>query len=267
MQREPAVANQFYPGDPRTLRQTLDRLIPTNKAKEPALAVVSPHAGYIYSGAVAGETFASVDLPKDIIVMGPNHHGYGPAVSLMPDGSWQMPSGNVPINHALARQILAHSSNVEADTLAHRFEHSLEVQIPFLQYLRPDFTLTPLVVSHLSLGACREVGEALAAAIEAYANPVLIVASSDMTHYESRQSATSKDSLAIKHIEALDPEGLYKTVTDNRISMCGIMPATIALIAALRLGATKAKLVRYTDSGETSGDTEQVVGYAGIVIS
>ncbi|MGV1098755.1 AmmeMemoRadiSam system protein B [Thiovibrio sp. JS02] len=267
MLREPAVAHQFYPGDPRTLRQTLDRLVPKKPTREKALAVISPHAGYMYSGAVAGETFASVELPRDIVVMGPNHHGYGAAVALMDEGLWEMPFGEVPINSALAREILARSANVETDALAHRFEHSLEVQVPFLQYLRPDLTLTPLVVSHLPFEACREVGEALAAAIQAYGQPVLVVASSDMTHYESRQAATVKDALAMEQIAALDPEGLYRTVLDKRITMCGIMPATIALIAALRLGATRAKLVRYTDSGEASGDTNQVVGYAGFVIS
>jgi len=267
MKREPAVAHQFYPGDPATLRRTLERLIPETATKLKALAVVSPHAGYIYSGAVAGETFAAVEIPRDIVVMGPNHHGYGPQVSLMNKGTWSMPLGEVEINTILARNLLARTDLIEADTLAHRFEHSLEVQVPFLQYFRPDLTLTPLVVSHLSFKSCQIVGEALAAAIEQYNRPVLIVASSDMTHYESRESATAKDSLAIQRIEALDPEGLYNTVLGNRITMCGIMPATIALIAALRLGATQARLIRYTDSGEASGDTNQVVGYAGFVIS
>ena len=267
MKREPAVAHQFYPGDPTTLKETLDRLIPGTSSKQKAIAVVSPHAGYIYSGSVAGETFAAVDIPQNIVVMGPNHHGYGAPVSLMDKGAWSMPLGEVKINTELARQLLAQTDLIEADTLAHRFEHSLEVQVPFLQYFRPDMTLAPMVISHLSFKSCRIVGEALAAAIEQYNKPVLIVASSDMTHYESRESATAKDSLAMQQLQKLDPEGLYNTVLDKKISMCGIMPATIALIAALRLGATKARLIRYTDSGEASGDTNQVVGYAGFVIS
>ncbi|MFA7383844.1 MAG: AmmeMemoRadiSam system protein B [Desulfurivibrionaceae bacterium] len=267
MKREPAVAHQFYPGDPAILRQALDGLIPTTAAKQKALAVVAPHAGYIYSGAVAGETFAAVEIPQNIVVLGPNHHGYGAPVAVMDKGAWEMPFGEVPINTVLARSILAQTELVEADTLAHRFEHSLEVQVPFLQYFRPDMTLTPIVISHLSFKSCQIVGEALAAAIKLYGKPVLIVASSDMTHYESRQAATAKDSLAMQQIKALAPEGLYNTVLGNKISMCGIMPTTIALIAALRLGATQARLIRYTDSGETSGDTNQVVGYAGFVIS
>ena len=267
MKREPAVAHQFYPGDPATLRHALDGLIPAASTKQKGLAVVSPHAGYIYSGAVAGETFAAVDIPQDIVVMGPNHHGYGAPVALMDKGAWSMPLGEVPINTVLAHSLLAQTELIKADTLAHRFEHSLEVQVPFLQYFRPDMTLTPMVISPLSYKTCQIVGEALAAVVKQYGKPVLIVASSDMTHYESRESATAKDSMAIQQIKALNPEGLYNTVLGNKISMCGIMPATIALIAALRLGATQARLIRYTDSGEASGDTNQVVGYAGFVIS
>ncbi len=267
MRREPAVAHQFYPGDPLTLRHTLDKLIPATASKQKALAVVSPHAGYIYSGSVAGETFAAVDIPQDIVVLGPNHHGYGAPVAIMQAGAWSLPLGEVPINTVLAHTILAQTNLISTDSMAHRFEHSLEVQVPFLQYLRPDMTLTPIVISHLSFKACTEIGEALAAAIKQYGKPVLIVASSDMTHYESRESATKKDALALQRIQALDPEGLYHTVLGQKITMCGIMPTTIALIAALHLGATQARLIRYTDSGEASGDTNQVVGYAGLVIS
>ena len=267
MRREPAVAHQFYPGDPLTLRHTLDKLIPATASKQKALAVVSPHAGYIYSGGVAGETFAAVDIPQDIVILGPNHHGYGAPVAIVQEGAWSLPLGEVPINTELAHTILAQTNLISTDSMAHRFEHSLEVQVPFLQYLRPDMTLAPIVISHLSFASCSEIGEALAAAIKQYGKPVLIVASSDMTHYESRESATKKDALALQRIQALDPEGLYHTVLGQKITMCGIMPTTIALIAALHLGATQARLIRYTDSGEASGDTNQVVGYAGLVIS
>lgn len=268
MKRSPAVADQFYPGDAPALARTLQQLIPrAPAAKQEVLAVVSPHAGYIYSGAVAGETFAGIHIPEDIILMGPNHHGRGAPVALMVEGEWEMPLGAVPLNAELGKLLLRHSPSIEADELAHRYEHSLEVQVPFLQYLQKNLRLTPLVISHIPFATCREVGRAIAAAVNEYAKPVLIVASSDMTHYESRQSATAKDRLAIDRIQALDPEGLYDTVLGRRISMCGIMPATVALVAALELGAARAELVRYTDSGETSGDTAHVVGYAGILIA
>lgn len=267
MIRTPVVANQFYPGDPGILRQTLAELTPgSSKEKKKALAVVSPHAGYIYSGAVAGETFAQVEIPDDIIILGPNHSGRGARIAMMSQGEWQMPLGNIELNGELGN-LLSHSTLIEQDHIAHSYEHSLEVQVPFLQYLKKEFTILPFVVSHIPYSDCVTAGKEIAAAIAKYNKPVLMVASTDMTHYESRKSASQKDHLALEHIISLDPEGLYNTVVSQRISMCGIMPTTIALITALELGATKAELIRYTDSGETSGDTQQVVGYAGCVIS
>lgn len=269
MLRSPAVANQFYPGDRTTLQKAVAELTPeiAPAQKIPALAVIAPHAGYIYSGTVAGETFAKVVIPQDIILLGPNHHGQGAPVALMGCGSWQMPMGEVPINEELSSILSNLSPLIENDTIAHRFEHSLEVEVPFLQHGQPDLTLTPLVISHLSFDACRQLGEALAQAVSLYGKPVLIVASSDMTHYESRQEASRKDRLAIDKIEQLDAEGLYRTVIDKGITMCGIMPATVAITAAVQLGATTARLTRYSDSGATSGDIDHVVGYAGFAIS
>ena len=269
MIRSPAVAGQFYPGSEPSLLKTLNELVPEiePEKRRHALAVVSPHAGYVYSGGVAGETFGSVQVPENVVILGPNHTGHGAPVALMVQGSWEMPMGEVPINKELAAQIAKNSPLVEIDDIAHRFEHSLEVQVPFLQYMQKSLTIAPIVVSHVSYETCVSVGQGLAAAIKSYEKPVLIVASTDMTHYESRSSASTKDSLALERIKELDPEGLYNTVVGNRISMCGIMPTTVALIAALAQGAKKAELVRYTDSGETSGDTNHVVGYAGLIIS
>jgi len=269
MLRSPAVAGQFYPGNEASLVKTLNSLIPDSPAaeKKEALAVISPHAGYIYSGGVAGETIGSVKVPENVIILGPNHTGYGAPVALMDHGAWDMPMGEVEINRELAAAIAENCSQIQVDEVAHRFEHSLEVQVPFLQYMQKSLTIAPLVVSHVSYQTCVSVGNALAEAIRKYGKPVLIVASTDMTHYESRESAGSKDGMALERIKALDPEGLYNTVVGKRISMCGIMPTTVTLIAALALGAKKAELIRYTDSGEASGDTSRVVGYAGLVIS
>jgi AmmeMemoRadiSam system protein B len=270
MKRPPAVAGQFYPGDRTSLARTVTELcgpaIEENQ-KQKALAVVSPHAGYIYSGRVAGETFSRVHIPEDVIILGPNHHGHGGAVALMDKGAWQMPMGEVPINETLAAELYRVSRLVERDELAHRYEHSLEVQVPFLQFYQPNLTITPLVISHIPYEDCVAVGRDIAVAVRDYNKPVLIVASTDMTHYESRQAASAKDNLAIERILDLDGAGLYETVLGRRISMCGIIPTTVALSAAKELGAKKVDLVRYTDSGETSGDIDQVVGYAGLIIS
>ncbi|MBU0730274.1 MAG: AmmeMemoRadiSam system protein B [Proteobacteria bacterium] len=268
MTRYPAVAHQFYPGDPATLKKNLDKLIPRIPASQKikASAVVSPHAGYIYSGAVAGETYSRVSIPENVIILGPNHHGLGPPVALMSEGQWEMPLGRIPINEKFAQNLLAKGSSIRADSPAHQHEHSLEVQIPFLQYFQQNLSIIPLVISHISFETCISVANKLSAAINDFDGDVLIVASTDMTHYESRKSASEKDRLAIERVLDLDPQGLYETVRRLRISMCGIIPTTIALLTALELGATKAELVRYMDSGETSGDTAQVVGYAGFVI-
>jgi len=267
MERQAAVAGHFYPADEASLRRELARCIPptTGEGKR-AVAVISPHAGYIYSGAVAGETLAAVRIPETVLVMGPSHHGRGAPAALMIEGTWRLPLGTVSIDTDFARSLLTQTSLLTDDSEAHRFEHSLEVQVPFLMYRNPGVRIVPLLLGSLSLADCETIGTAIAAAIKSHGSDVLIVASSDMSHYESRANATAKDRLAIDRVLAIDPEGLYQTVLSNRITMCGFIPATIALFAARGLGAKTAKLIRYTDSGDTSGDTTQVVGYAGLVI-
>jgi AmmeMemoRadiSam system protein B len=268
MIRYPVVAGQFYPDDPRTLADMVADLSgPVVGEKQDAMAVIVPHAGYVYSGRAAGETFARVNIPEDVIILGPNHHGRGAVVALMAAGIWQTPLGEVKINEALAAELLHDSDLIAEDETAHRYEHSLEVQVPFLQYFRKNFTIAPLVISHLAYDDCAALGREIAAAVKRYRKPVLLVVSTDMTHYESRSAATAKDQLAIERILHLDGAGLYETVIGRNISMCGIMPTTVALSAVKELGAARVDLVRYTDSGETTGDTRQVVGYAALIIS
>lgn len=268
MIRQPVVANRFYEGDPTALRQTLAGLIPSidKNKKTKARAVISPHAGYVYSGGVAGESFAQVEIPETVIILGPNHHGQGASMAVSAE-DWLMPMGNVACAADLAATLTQDSEVMVADNLAHQYEHSLEVQVPFLQYFQDNLNIVAIVVSQIPFSQCQQAASEIAQAVKAYDKPVLLVASTDMTHYESRQSASKKDHLALDHILNLDPSGLYNTVINNRISMCGIMPTTITLLAAMELGAEQAELVRYTDSGEASGDTDQVVGYAGLVIS
>ncbi|RUM90289.1 MAG: AmmeMemoRadiSam system protein B [Thermodesulfatator sp.] len=266
MIRRPAVANQFYDGDPVRLRAELSRLIPTTAHAKPALAAVSPHAGYIYSGHVAGAVFSRVTVPEYVIVMGPNHTGYGSYAEIMTEGVWQMPLGDVPIASDLADLILSRSNILQEGYQSHLYEHSLEVQIPFLQYLQPDLHIVPICLGPLDLESCLEIGRAVAAAIKAFSMPVLIVASTDMSHYVTADTAKEMDTLAIKRILALDPQGLYTTVKENGISMCGYIPTTIALEASNLLGAKQAELIKYANSGEINGDYNRVVGYAGLAI-
>jgi len=265
--RSPVVADRFYPGKPSDLQDTLHNLVPdvSEDLKQRAIAAISPHAGYVYSGGVAGETIGRVRVPGTVVILGPNHHGAGAPLALGTE-DWRMPIGDVVIDRELAGQILDRSEVIKEDDVAHAQEHSLEVQVPFLQYCNSSVRIVPIVVSHVSYSVCVEAANDLAEAIRNYSQPVLLLASTDMTHYESRRDASRKDHLALERIEALDPKGLYDTVLNNRISMCGIMPTTITLLAAISLGAKEAQLVRYTDSGEASGDTSQVVGYAGLVL-
>ena len=266
--RPPVVANRFYPGNDKALRSTIRDMVPdlSGYEKKQAIAVISPHAGYIYSGSVAAETIARVEVPETVVILGPNHHGRGNPLALGVE-DWRMPMGDVAVDRELAGKILAISEVITEDEDAQEYEHSLEVQVPFLQFFNPSVKIVPIVVSHVSYPVCRQAAADLAAAVRQSGRPVLLLASTDMTHYESRREAEIKDGLALKEIEAMNPGGLYDTVVNNRISMCGFIPTTIVLLAAMELGAVQADLVRYTDSGEASGDTDQVVGSAGLIVS
>ena len=266
MIREPAVANQFYPGREGDLKKDVSGRIKEVKNKEKVLALVSPHAGYMYSGNVAGAVFSMAEITKDVIVMGPNHHGLGAPFALMAHGKWKMPGGDITINEKLANLLVEESRWLRADDQAHVNEHSVEVQLPFIQYIKSDVEFVPVVLGRADFKTCEEIGTAIARAIKRYGEPVVVIASTDMTHYESQESAKHKDQLAIERILSLDPAGLLETVNRNNISMCGVVPTTIALVAAKELGATKARLVEYATSGDVSGDYSYVVGYAGFII-
>ena len=268
MSRTPAVANMFYPGDTRRLKEQLHSFVKPVAEPRKVLAAISPHAGYMYSGGVAGAVFSQIRIPQAAVILGPNHRGIGAPVALAASGTWDMPLGPVPINAALAGlllQALPHST-IKDDPQAHTMEHSIEVQIPFLQVLRSDVSIVPIALSHLRYPSCREIGQALAKGVQDYGNEVLLVASTDMTHYESQEVARSQDQLAIEQILALDAKGLYETVARHNISMCGVIPTTIVLTACKELGATKAELVQYATSGDVTGDYAQVVGYAGFIV-
>jgi AmmeMemoRadiSam system protein B len=267
MIRQPAVANRFYPGSPDELRHVVAQLLPAQKTdRKEAIAAIAPHAGYVYSGKLAASTIGSIAVPETTVILGPNHHGRGAAIAVS-TSSWQLPGGIVPCDTALAESILAASPLLTADEQAHQQEHSLEVQVPFLQAMQPNLSLVAIALSQISYDSCREVAAALALAISSHRGRVLLLASTDMSHYESRRAASVKDHRALDRILNLDAEGLYRTVISERISMCGFIPVTITVLAAEQLGATTAELIGYTDSGEASGDTDQVVGYAGLVIS
>jgi len=267
MVRQPAVAGQFYTSDAAKLRAELGKLVCSPGGATKALGIIAPHAGYIYSGAVAGQVYGEVAVPRSVIILGPNHHGIGAHAALYPDGEWLTPLGAVAVNSRLAELVRKHAPLVQDDTTAHHYEHSLEVQLPFLQFVRPDVTIVPLCLGFGDFARCSALGSGIAGAIGEYGEEVLIVASSDMTHYESAAAARTKDGEAIKEIMELNPEGLLRVCRDRGITMCGVVPAVVMLVAALALGAKAARLVSYATSGDVTGDNKQVVAYAALTVS
>ena len=267
MNRSPAVAGQFYPGSKNKLLAELESFCQPTQDVDPVCGVISPHAGYVYSGAIAGKLFSQVTVPDRVILFGPNHHGMGRPGALYDMGDWETPLGEIKVDRNLAEDVLTSCKHFSSDAAAHRYEHSLEVQVPFIQYCNPDAQLVPVCIGHLPLDALLESGEALADVISAHDEPILIVASSDMTHFESADQAKMKDTMALAHVENLDPEGLYKTVRDNRISMCGVLPTVVMLAAARKLGAKKGEVVAYGTSGDVTGDNNDVVGYASVIVN
>ena len=267
MIRRPAVAGTFYPGSRSKLEAMLKEFIDHDIPKEKAIAIISPHAGYIYSGKVAGKIFSSVALPSDFIILSPNHTGLGSRAALMDSGYWETPMGAAKVNTDLALLLKNHCSILEVDSLAHSREHSLEVQLPFLQYILRDFSFVPICISTQSYDELIQIGEGIAASVKEYKDPVLILVSSDMTHYEDAESAKEKDMKAIKMVERIDPRGLYDIVRREGITMCGYGPTVSALEACRILGAKKGNLIAYATSGDETGDYGSVVAYAGLLVN
>jgi hypothetical protein len=264
--RKPAVAGFFYEKDGEKLRKIVNSYIDLNASKKKVIALVSPHAGIRYSGAVAGMVYSRIELPRTFIILGPNHKGIGSPAAVMTSGEWEMPNGILKINSTLAKAMMASTEYLREDQSAHEQEHSIEVQLPFIQYFSADFEIVPVILKQLDLAACLEIGNAIAKAIKASDQTVVIVASTDFTHYEPQRIAEVKDRMAIDRILSLDPKGLYQTIITNNISMCGFIPVVITLQAGLQMGAAKADLIKYMTSGDVIGDYQQVVGYGGIII-
>src|SRR5665213_455824 len=268
MIRLPAVAGRFYPDNPSRLRSDLDSFLSQrpHEKKTHAIACMVPHAGYVYSGSVAGEVYSRLEIPRRVILIGPRHYPQGASLAIISDGAWQTPLGMAPIDHLLAEKIVCAFPELREDALAHSKEHSLEVQLPFLQQLAPSFAFVPIVIGPAQYNTLERLGHALATVIAAENEPTLLIASSDMNHYESDAVTRVKDRKALEQILALAPRKLFDTVRDEQISMCGYAAAVVVLVAAKELGAMRAELVRYATSGEVNGDMQEVVGYAGIVI-
>lgn len=266
--RHPAVAGRFYPGDPEVLRREVCDYLSHAGAGKPirALGCISPHAGYVYSGHVAGAVFTRLNIPELCVVLCPNHTGVGSRLAIMSEGVWQTPLGDISIDSQFAAALMQRCPLLQEDPSAHRNEHAVEVELPFLQVRQPRLKFVPIALGTGQFELLEQLGEAIADVIAAKNDPVLIVASSDMNHYESDAITRVKDQSAIEPILKLDARGLYDAVTQGNISMCGFGPGVSMLTATKRLGATSAELVKYATSGDISGDRDLVVGYAGVIV-
>ncbi len=279
MTRSPACAGSFYEASAAELTSQVQSLLELDVSTVPATAVVCPHAGLMYSGMVAGAVYSRVNIPRTVILVGPNHTGEGPPISVWARGKWAIPGALLPVAEDLADAFLAICAEARADELAHQYEHSLEVQLPFLAVRRPDINILPIVVGVRDLRRCLALGLALASITKSAVEPPLLVASSDMTHcgpgfgqsapagLTADAFARRQDSVALKALQSLDEGEFHHTIETNDITMCGYAPTTAVLYAARILGAQHAAVTRYATSAEVGGDVNRVVGYAGVVIN
>lgn len=269
--RPPAVAGTFYEADPARLRAQVQACFAENPqpaTKERFIGAVVPHAGLMYSGHVAAAFYGLADLPKRFVILCPNHTGFGHFAAINREAMWRTPLGDIPVDTKLADALMASSKLLSEDTRAHAREHSLEVQLPFLQHLlRGDFTFVPICLGAPRYEMCEDIGNAIAGVIATQSETVGIIASSDLNHYEDQRETLRKDQLAIQELLALNPHELWRVIDELDVSMCGFIPATTMLIAAKKLGATQARLIKHATSGDINRDWSHVVGYAAILIS
>jgi MEMO1 family protein len=269
MLRLPTVAGRFYPSDSKELTclvRDYSRPDPQEQAT-PAKACLVPHAGYLYSGHVAGAVFRRLVLPRKIIVLGVRHYPRGEPAAILSSGAWRTPLGDAPIDEALAEELRRECPLLCEDSVAHSTEHSLEVQVPFLQVLVPGFSFVPVALGTVEFASLLKVGEAIGRVLRQAKESVLLLTTSDLNHYEDDRTTRVKDRKAIDRLLALDAAGLYDTCRNQEISMCGLGPAVAMLTALEALGGKKSELVKYATSADVSGDLSQVVGYAGMLFS
>jgi len=265
MIRNPYVAGYFYPAEAVELKATVAGLVDTKAPKVNAIGLLVPHAGYKYSGPVTGATISRIIFKKTFIIIGPSHSGLGKPFSIMVEGTWQTPLGNVEVDTGLARAIVSTSKHLKADVEAHREEHAVEVQLPFLQYFKPDVRIVPIIIGGPGADIYREIGKDIARAVKELGREVVIMASGDMTHREPQAAAKEKDLYAVEAMLNLDADELTRRYKSRRISMCAYPPVSCVISAVKELGATGGELVKYQTSGDATGDYDEVVGYAGVI--
>ena len=266
MDREPVVAGQFYPGSAAALEEKLSTYLQGEQSDVRTLLAMVPHAGYPFSGPVAGKVLARSNLAERIILLGPNHTGQGQRIAVWGDGSWMMPGGGLAVDEDTA-SVIGKLPGYSFDYKAHMSEHSLEVVLPFLARVVPGCKIVPIAVAEPDPQVLIRAGQDLARAIQDLALDVSLVVSTDMSHFVPQEHAKRLDHMAIERILDMDPLGLHQVVRQNRISMCGVMPMTLGLACAKEMGAKNTEFIDYATSGDAIGDYTQVVGYAGVIVS
>jgi AmmeMemoRadiSam system protein B len=270
--RHPAVAGQFYAGDETGLRDEIERcfmsplgpkrLPSPGKGRRRIKGGIAPHAGFMFSGGIASHLYAEIaedGVPKTFVILGPNHTGRGSGIALSSE-DFETPLGVAKVDEELVKAI--GRGLVDVDNTAHRSEHSIEVQLPFIQYLSDDFTFVPICMAFQDYDAAVSVGEVVRGAVKDTGRDVVIIASTDFSHYVSPTTAKEKDGKALKAIEAMDPKELYRVVTDENISMCGYGPVMAMMVAC---PGGKARILKYATSGDVR-PMRDVVGYASVVV-
>jgi AmmeMemoRadiSam system protein B len=275
--RRPTQAGAFYEGDAEALKSQIENCFlkefgPKKRPKvnkngpRKIVGLVCPHAGYMFSGSVAANAYfelASDGKPDTVVILGPNHTGYGSGLAVAAEGLWRTPLGDVEVDGETANEIVQKARIVDVDELAHRFEHSVEVQLPFLQYLYgSEVKFVPMCFQMQDLASAVEVGKALAEVLAG--KNAVIIASSDMTHYEPQRNAVAKDMMALKAVEAMDEKRFYSIIEKQNVTACGYGPIAALIVAAKGLGVKEANLLCYKTSGDVTGDYSSVVGYASV---
>ncbi|MFA5272320.1 MAG: AmmeMemoRadiSam system protein B [Candidatus Omnitrophota bacterium] len=267
MKREAVVSGQFYPDKVSELKKTIEGFGQKNSAKKHAYAIIIPHAGYVYSGKVAASTISKVLPKRRLIILGPNHTGYGENFGVFTSGAWNIPFGDIQIDEDLADGIIKSGSIIVKDELCHKFEHSIEVELPLLYYYFNEFKFVPIACQVSDMATYEAVAAQIVSAIKNIKEEVMLIASSDMTHYEPDPAARKKDRLALEYITNLDAEGLLRIVKKENITMCGIAPVVVALLIVKKMSASKASVSLYQTSADSGAPSNSVVGYAGVIIS
>jgi hypothetical protein len=267
MVRLPAVAGRFYPSDPAELSAQISEYISSQNGLtvRNVKACLVPHAGLVFSGHVAGAVFSSIRIPKKVLILGVRHRPPGSPAAIVSSGAWRTPLGDAEIDYELAEKLKAACPQLTEDAVAHSKEHSLEMQIPFLQVLNPHFQFVPIALGTAHFETLVTVGQAIGDVLAAEQDEVLLVTSSDLNHYEDDATTRVKDRKAIEQLLSMNARGLYDVCRKEEISMCGLGPAVAMLTALQVLKASNAELIRYATSADQSGDPSAVVGYAGMV--